>query len=93
MDVIYEAGKEPFTVGSPEVTSSLSGCKDGQGIINLQFGQKWKYEKVDYLSVINDDIMMDFLTAVFFRKTTSLKMWISLLVLVELLDFGWDAQF
>ena len=65
MDVIYEAGKEPFTVGSPEVTSTKSGCKAGEGIINLQFGLKWKYEKVD-----SSTVMIVIFTAVFFRKTT-----------------------
>ena len=65
MDVIYEAGKEPFTLGSPEVTSALTGCKAGEGIINLQFGIKWKYEKVS-----SSTVMIVIFTAVFFRKTT-----------------------
>ena len=46
VDVVYEPGKETFTVGSPEYTSRLAGCKAGEGGINLQFSQQWKYEQV-----------------------------------------------
>ena len=46
VDVLYEPGKETFTIGSPEEMSQLSGCKAEEGVITLQFGQKWKYEQV-----------------------------------------------
>ena len=46
VDLIFEAGKDSYTVGSPEETSQLSGCKAGEGSLVLHFGQKWRYEKV-----------------------------------------------
>ena len=46
VDVVYEPSKETFTVGSPKEMSRVAGCKAGEGVINLQFGQKWKYEQV-----------------------------------------------